>query len=171
MKTLIPISLAFALAACTAEVSTDVETNADASAKASPLESPWLTEAPSGAVEVAALRSLESDADVVVRGDVRDHSTIPGKAVLMVYDHALDSCDEMGDDDHCQTPWDFCCVDDDDIAKASVLVEFRKDGSIMDGDLKGFHGLDYLSDVVVTGKLKLDDAGNATIVAQGLHVE
>ena len=38
-------------------------------------------------------------------------------------------------------------------------------------DLGGFHGITHLSDVVVTGTLSLDDAGNAKIVASGLHVE
>lgn len=135
-----------------------------------PLDSFYLESAPADAVEVAALRTMQNGATVSVRGDIQDFAPVQGKAVLSLYDHALPSCDE-NPDDQCQTPWDFCCVPDDEIAKASATVEFRQDGQLVAVDLKGFHGITYLSDVVVTGTLQLDDAGNARIAATGIHVE
>ena len=139
---------------------------------AHPLEASYLAAAPAGAVEVNELRSLGDGAEVVVRGDIRDYAPVEGKAVLTLFDHSLLSCDEMGEDDHCATPWDFCCEDDDKITLGSAAVEFRgADGKLVAADLGGFHGIDYLTDVVVTGTLALDDAGNVRVVASGIHVE
>lgn len=135
-----------------------------------PLDGYYLEAAPEGAIEVAALRGLEDGATVTVRGDVQEFAPVEGKAVLSLYDHALLSCDEI-ESDQCPTPWDFCCVPPEDIAKASALVEFRQEGKLVSADLGGFHGITHLSDIVVTGTLSLDDAGNAKIVASGLHVE
>jgi len=136
-----------------------------------PLQSRYLASAPGGAVEVSELRSLGDGASVVVRGDVRDYAPVEGKAVLTLYDHSLVSCDEMGDDDHCSTPWDFCCEDDGKIKLGSAMVEFREEGRLVAASFEGLHGLGYLSDVVVTGTLGIDDAGNVKIVAEGIHVE
>ena len=137
---------------------------------AHPLDAFYLETPPSGAVEVAALRSLESGSTVTVRGDIQDFAPVGGKAVLSLYDHALLSCDEKPGD-QCQTPWDFCCVPDAEIAKASAMVEFRQEGRLVSANLDGFHGMTYLSDVIVVGTLQLDEAGNARITATGIHVE
>ena len=135
-----------------------------------PLDGYYMDAAPEGAIEVAALRGLEDGATVTVRGDVQEFAPVKGKAVLSLYDHALLSCDEI-EDDHCPTPWDFCCIPPEEIAKACALVEFRQEGKLVSADLGGFHGITHLSDIVVTGKLSLDDAENAKIVASGLYVE
>ncbi len=135
-----------------------------------PLDGYYLNTAPAGAIEVAALRGLADGAKVTVRGDVQEFAPVSGKAVLSLYDHALLSCDEI-EESECPTPWDFCCIPPEDIAKACAVVEFRDDDRLMSADLGGFHGIQHLSDVVITGTLRLDDAGNARIVADGLHVE
>lgn len=135
-----------------------------------PLEGYYLGTAPGGAIEVAALRSLEDGAKVTVRGDVQEFAPVTGKAVLSLYDHALLSCDEIAES-QCPTPWDFCCIPPEEIAKACALVEFRQEDRLMSANLGGFHGIDHLSDVVITGTLSIDDAGNVKILADGLHVE
>lgn len=122
-------------------------------------------------MEVSELRSLGDGASVVLRGDVADFARVEGKAVLTVFDHSLLSCDEMGEDDHCPTPWDFCCEDGDKITLGSTTVEFREEGRLVSASLEGLHGLDYLSDVVVEGKLSIDEAGNTRVIAAGIHVE
>lgn len=160
--------LSLALASCGGGESAD-------GSKASgphPLEARYLAAAPTDAVEVSQLRGLGDGAEVVVRGDVQDFAPVEGRAVLVLFDHALLSCDEMGEDDHCATPWDFCCEDMDKITLGSAMVEFRgEDGQLVAADLGGFHGIDHLTDVVVSGTLALDDAGNARVVASGIHVE
>ncbi|MFT4540444.1 MAG: hypothetical protein ACI835_002895 [Planctomycetota bacterium] len=142
-----------------------------ATTDSNPLDGFWSTDALGDAVEVGSLREMKSGTEVVVRGDVMNHTVVEGKAALMLYDHALDSCDEMGEDDHCPTPWDFCCVDQNDQTLGSVLVEFHADGKLADGSFDGFHGIEYLSDVVVSGTLELDESGNARLIAKRLRVE
>lgn len=173
MKNLLPLSALLVLAACGGESSPEAAGNTSGGAadpQAHPLESFYLAKAPTGAVEVAALRGLEDGAKVTVRGDVQEFAPVSGRAVLSLYDHALLSCDEIPGD-QCETPWDFCCISPEEIAKASATVEFRQGGKLVAADLGGFHGIDHLSDVIVTGTLRLDDAGNARIEATGLHVE
>lgn len=135
-----------------------------------PLDSFYLEALPAGAVEVNELMAMEDGAAVTVRGDVQEYAPVAGKAVLSLYDHALLSCDEIPGD-QCKTPWDFCCTPDDEIAKNKALIEFREEGKLVKAGLGGFHGIDHLSDVVVTGTLHKDDAGNVRVLATGLHVE
>ncbi len=169
MKKLL-LSLTLLLAACGSD-STETTAVDESAAVPHPLESRWLVAPPAGAVEVNDLRSLEDGAAVVVRGDVRDYTAVQGKAVLTLIDHSLLSCDEMGEEDHCPTPWDFCCEDSDKVNRSTAVVEFREEGKLVAAKLGGFHGLDYLADVVVTGTLGIDDAGNLRVVASGIHVE
>jgi hypothetical protein len=42
-------------------------------------------------------------------------------------------------------------------------------GKLVAAQLEGFHGIDYLSCVVVSGTLAVDDAGNLRVVADGIH--
>ncbi len=163
-------SLLFLFASCGGSQEPAPEPGVDASA-AHALEGRYLAAAPDGAVEVSEVRSLGDGAEVVVRGDVADFARVEGKAVLTLYDHSLLSCDEMGEDDHCATPWDFCCEDGDKITLGSTTVEFREEGRLVSASLEGLHGLNYLSDVVVKGKLAIDEAGNTRVVAEGIHVE
>ena len=74
-------------------------------------------------------------------------------------------------DDACPTPWDYCCVSKDDLAKATVLVKVVDDqGKTRPEDARTLLGLKELQTVVVHGKAKRDDAGNLTVAAAGLFV-
>ena len=55
--------------------------------------------------------------------------------------------------------------------QGSATVEFRQDEKLVAASLEGFHGIDHLSDVVVSGILAIDEAGNMRILADGIHVE
>jgi hypothetical protein len=50
------------------------------------------------------------------------------------------------------------------------MVEFTEDGTPVKETAKGFHGLDHLSEVVVTGKLTIDDLGNMSVAANTVYV-
>lgn len=128
----------------------------------------WSAQAPSDPVEVTDLRGLADGAEIAVRGEVRDF--VAGRSAFTLADHALTSCAEMEVDDHCATPWDFCCEDPKALAEGTALVEFRRDGELLAAAVRGFHGLDHLSDVVVSGTLAVDEVGNLLVVASGLHV-
>ena len=162
MKILTPL-LFLPLIACGSDAPEEIETTASAS-----LPEHFYAVVPAeGAVEVSQLRSLEDGAQVTVRGDVQDFEVA---GTFTLFDHALESCDEKTGES-CATPWDFCCMGDDEIALGSALVELHEDGKLVAASVEGFHGIDHLTDVVVTGTLRLDDAGNARVLADTIHVE
>jgi len=43
-------------------------------------------------------------------------------------------------------------------------------GSALEADLLGWHGIDHLKTVVVTGRVERDPTGNVTIDASGVFV-
>lgn len=130
-----------------------------------PPESFWSEQVPArprGVTEGLA-RAADGEA-VALRGTLQDF--VEGLAAFTLVEEALDHCDEMGEDDHCPTPWDYCCADPDALRAGTVAVELRDDSG-MPGvwRVQGFHGLDRLSEVFVEGVLERDGAGNPLIVA------
>lgn len=78
---------------------------------------------------------------------------VEGRAVMVVGDEAsLMSCDLMGDDEHCSTPWDLCCEDSDlkRIGTATVQVVDENE-RVLRVDLKGVNGLEELSRLRIQG--------------------
>ncbi len=131
-------------------------------------ESIYLSAEPEDAKELLALRAEARDGEVVaVRARTRDF--VAGAAVLTLVDRSLPACGEKGPD-ACATPWDFCCEDPAEVARASATVEFRQDGGLIDVGLQGFHGLDHLQTVVVTGTARRDAAGNLTVLGSGIWI-
>jgi hypothetical protein len=130
-----------------------------------PPESFWSASAPesSQGVTEGVARAASGDA-VALRGTLQDF--VGGLAAFTMVEDALDHCAEMGEDDHCPTPWDYCCADPDALRAGTVTVELR-DGEGMPGawQVQGFHGLDRLSEIFVEGTLERDSAGNPLIVA------
>lgn len=157
---------ALGLACGTSETETPPEGTAPPAGLA---ETYYAAEAPADAVDVTTLRSLESGAKVAVRGEVQDFTD--GFAAFVLADHALTNCAEMGDDDHCATPWDFCCEDPEALKRGLASVEFHAGDQPLKGSVKGFHGIDHLTDVVIAGELRIDDVGNLLVIASSVHVE
>ena len=115
-------------------------------------------------LEVRDVReSVEGGEEVVLRGTLQDFGEL---STFLLVDDALLDCTEMGEDDHCQTPWDYCCADPDELQKFTINVEFLEDGVPLDWSFKGQHGLDHLSEVMVAGVFRKDSAGNMRLEAQ-----
>jgi hypothetical protein len=128
----------------------------------------WLKSEPAGAKPVAEVREKAKTGDqVVVAGRVggAKEPFMKGAAVFTVVDASLKPCT-----DECETPWDYCCEPPDRIAKNTITVEFREGASPIKTDARGFHGLDHLKNVVVTGEARKDEAGNLVVVAKGVFV-
>ncbi len=128
----------------------------------------WLAAVPAGAQDVGAARAGAAEgATVTVRGVIGGSKKpfVDGLAAFQLIDSALTSCDPG---EGCATPWDYCCTDLDTIAENSVTVEVRDGDAIRTGGLRGTHGLDHLSEVVVQGVAELDERGHVTIVASGV---
>jgi hypothetical protein len=123
---------------------------------------------PAEAKSVASLRVGDaSGVDVVVEGRVRD---ISERSAFTLADMALVSCAAMDDPGHCATPWDYCCEDPAALKLGTLMVEFKENGSPVKETAQGFHGLDNLSEVVVTGKLTIDALGNMSVAANTVYV-
>ncbi len=105
--------------------------------------------------------------EVVLVGRVKDF--VDSRAVFTLIDAKLKSCRET-EDDKCPTPWDYCCVEPDVVAKNTVTVEIAgDDGRPLRTGLKGYHGIDHLQTVAVRGKLQRDSSGNVTVSMSALH--
>ena len=132
-----------------------------------------LSEPPQGAAGVAeVMASAEDGLDVTLSGRVGGHRNpfVAGRAVVLLVDPALPSCDSKGDD-HCPTPWDYCCEPPDELARNTVTVQVDDpDGRPLRTDLAGLGGLAPLKTVIVQGTVRRNAAGAATVSARGIYV-
>ncbi len=130
-----------------------------------------LADEPAGAKGVLAAREAWKDGDeVIVLGRIGG-STQPfsGRAAFTIVDPSLKPCNEKGDD-KCETPWDYCCDDAKDIARASAFVKFVDgSGQTLPQDARQLLGVKELQTVVVRGRAKRD-GDNLTVLADGVHV-
>ncbi|MEM6561058.1 MAG: hypothetical protein AAF656_05635 [Planctomycetota bacterium] len=89
----------------------------------------WLLdELPSGdVVGVAQARQGVAVGDaVMVRGVIggRREPMTPDAGLFVIMDLAVRSCADMGED-HCATPWDYCCEPSDEVARNAATVQVR----------------------------------------------
>ena len=146
------------------------------SASTAPAAATWkLDTAPANALDVLAGKEAASNGgatqDVVLRGRVGGrHNPISYESGLFVMmDPAVPSCADMGDEDHCTTPWDYCCEPNDVITKNAVTVQVRVGGKPVTLTADAIGPLDT---VVIKGKLAQMPGTNASIVmADGVFVE
>lgn len=130
---------------------------------------------PSGGRGVLAIRETAKDQDdVVIVGRIGGSLTpwVDGRAAFQIVDPSLVACSDETEDGEvcsCKTPWDYCC--ESDPAKAMTLVQFvEADGAVVRHDARKIFELEELQTVIVKGKAKRDDAGNLTIMAEGMFV-
>lgn len=122
---------------------------------------------------VAALTSAKDGEQVTLRGRVggRRAPFVSGRAVMVLVDLSVPYCGENGDDDHCRTPWDYCCEPADHLAKHAVTVQVvDQNGEVLRADLNGAGGLAPLRKVAVQGTLRQDGSGGRTVQATGIYV-
>jgi hypothetical protein len=153
------------VAGCRQAVTTSDATSAQAAAYR-------LSEEPTGAKGVMQLKEVAADGDdIVVEARIGGASDpwVSGQAAFLVVDSSLKPCNEK-DDDSCETPWDYCC-DVDLLPKAKAMVKVvDENGKPLATDARELLGLKELQTVVVRGKAKRDEAGNLTILADGVFV-
>jgi len=129
-----------------------------------------LAEKPEGAIGVREARENTKDGDeVVIVGRVGGSKDpwIEGRAAFQVADESLRPCNEIPGD-KCPYPWDYCC--DPDLKECVTLVTIVDDqGKAVKSGAKELFELKELDTVVVTGKVKSDDAGGFEILATGFH--
>ena len=75
--------------------------------------------------------------------------------MMIVADPSLVSCELMSDNDHCDTPEDYCCEDPDKLSHSLATIRFMEnDIDVYPFSVEGDHGLETLKYVVVSGKVK-----------------
>ena len=102
-----------------------------------------------------------------IGGDV--NPWIEGQAAFLVVDSALKACSEK-EGDNCPTPWDYCCDVSDLPAHRAMVKVVDSSGKTVATDAKTLLGVKELQTVVVHGRAKRDEAGNLTVLADGVFV-
>ncbi|MDG2184344.1 MAG: hypothetical protein P8K79_01620 [Mariniblastus sp.] len=136
-----------------------------------------LASEPAGVVGVKAAReSVQDNDEVVVVGRIGGglNPWVDERAAFQIVDPSLLACSddkEEGESCSCKTPWDYCC-ETDKLPTAMALVQFSDaGGNVIKQDARSLFNLAELQTVVVKGTAKRDDAGNLTIIADGLYVK
>ncbi len=133
-----------------------------------------LAEEPAAAQDVAKAREAAVDDDEVVVVGRIGGSTDPwveGMAAFTIVDRGLQACSDREGDD-CPTPWDYCCETAATMKASSTLVKLvDAAGNPIKTDARELLGVEELQTVVVHGKARRDDAGNLTVLADGIHVQ
>ncbi len=133
----------------------------------------FLTEVPAGAKEVKAAKADAKVGDTITLHGRIGGSVDPfvdGRAVFTLMDMALPACND-NPDDHCTTPWDYCCETKSDIAANAATIQVTgADGLPLKTGLKGAGDLKELDELVVVGKVTQAEAGKLLVVkAEGIY--
>lgn len=110
---------------------------------------------------------------VVGRIGGSENPFVDGRAVFTIVDPALKSCSDMGDADHCATPWDYCCEPRESLKRNTATVEIAgADGRPLPLSVRGLEGLEPAATIAVTGTVtEANDAGLLVIRATRIAVK
>jgi hypothetical protein len=117
---------------------------------------------PSGAHVAACKAAAKQGEEVTIVGRIGGtrNPFVADAAVFTIVDPSLKACGESGDD-HCKTPWDYCCEDREAMKRGMATIEFADAQGVPLGfPVRGASGLDPLATVAVTGVVvEKNDAG------------
>ena len=98
---------------------------------------------------------------------------VDSMAAFQIVDNSIKACSDdtpEGEECDCATPWDYCC-EIDKLPHAMAFIRFNDNqGNVHMFNAKSLFPVNELSTVVVKGIAKRDDAGNLTILADGIYV-
>ena len=136
-------------------------------------ETVFLTEAPEGIQTIMSLKAIAKEGDeVIVRvivGGTED-PIVKGRASAAIIDVSIENpC--LGDDDHCPTPWDYCCTPlENRTANLATLRITDEAGKVLKAELEP--RIKPLTTLVVKGIVgPRPDEQVLTIDAQGIYIE
>jgi len=134
----------------------------------------FLDASPEGVTSIASLKASAQEGDAVVVKVVvggRKQTFVANRAVMTVIDAALDNpC--TAEDDHCPTPWDYCCTPPEQRLPNMASVQILgPDARALTADLNTVAELKPLSVLVIQGTVgpRPDDT-TLTINATGIYV-
>lgn len=147
--------LALALAACGG----DTQDAGTSSTDTTPASFEMAADIPD-ATNVFRAKKKPVGEEVVVVGRVRDLTQ--GFAAFTMIDEVMEYCGQGAEQCGCKTPWDYCCIQPEEVNEASLPVEFRDaKGQPVETDDAGLRLLDL---VVVKGKLEKTQSGGLVLV-------
>jgi hypothetical protein len=126
-----------------------------------PADAKWVEE---------ARASAKKGESIVLRGYIGGSVTpfIDDRAIVTLMGNGLRSCADMGED-HCKTPWDYCCETAQDIAAHSATIQVvDPTGQILRAGLKR-GGVKELAEVIVVGTVAAADKKVFLINATALY--
>lgn len=133
----------------------------------------FVAEQPAGAVGVIAARASAKAGDrVVLLGRIGGSRSpfVSNRAIFTIIDLSLKSCVEMGDDDHCPRPWDYCCEERKSLTAGSASIEITDaTGTPLAVALESEGTLKPLMLVAVEGTLQVSDGGALLVRADHIH--
>jgi len=135
----------------------------------------FLAEAPTGVAPIATLKETAREGDTVtvraiVGGKLKAYVT--DRAVMTVIDVSVDNpC--VSDDDHCHTPWDYCCNAPEERLENMASVQIvDADGRPLAVDLGGIEQVSPLNTLIIQGTVgPRPDETTLVIHATGIYVE
>ena len=134
-----------------------------------------LAEAPTGVQSIADLKASSKEGDTVVIKAVvggRKNVFVANRAVMTVIDASVTNpC--ISEDDHCSTPWDYCCTPPNELLPQLATVQILgDDGRPLAVDLSGMDSFKPLNTLVIQGTVgPRDDAAVLVIQASGVYVD
>lgn len=129
-----------------------------------------LHEQPADAKPVADVReSAEDGVDVTILGRIGggENPWVDGRAAFTIVDPKIEPCHPS---EGCPTPWDYCCSTDRLPKNRAMIKVVDAAGGTVEQDARKLLGVKELQTVVVKGKAKRDEAGNLTVLANGVFV-
>lgn len=163
--------LCLGVAACSESSSTE---SGGSSTSSAPVSSEWrLASLPADAQGVKAIKDSAAEGDTVtVRGIIGGRIDPLGKesAFFVMVDPAVSNPCVSDGDDHCSTPWDYCCTTPEEVKAGSATVQLvDADGNPLEFDLSK-QGIELLDEVIVVGTVAARPTPDVlTIRATGLH--
>ncbi|MEQ8843292.1 MAG: hypothetical protein RIB58_00435 [Phycisphaerales bacterium] len=149
-------------------------TSTGGSSGAAPTSSAWrLASMPDGAVNVRQAKDSAAEGDTVtIRGLIggRKDALATDTATFVMIDTDVHNPCVADGDDHCPTPWDYCCTPlEDRQANMATVQLVDQSGAPMEFDLSA-QGISPLDEVVVVGTVAARPSPQVlTIRATGLH--
>lgn len=169
------LALALAGFTCLVGCSESTESEATRTADSSSTTPAWLlTNAPTVAVDINQTKQSAVAGDTVtIRGVIggRVDPLATDSAVFVMMDANLTNpC--LAEDDHCSTPWDYCCTPASDKALNNATVMMVDEtGEAIAENLRDY-GIEPLDTVIVTGVVEPRPSDDVLIVkATGLYRE
>lgn len=133
----------------------------------------FLAQAPTGIQAISQLKAdVKAGDEVVVKAVVGGRKTafVANRAVMTVVDAALhNKC--LAEDDHCPTPWDYCCAPPEELSPELATVQITGTGtSPLKVDLSSIPQLKPLNTLIIKGTVApRADTSTLVINASGIY--